>query len=74
MTVARKRFHLLVRRAGLPSLLLGGSVALVSSGWLWHWDQLIYDWQLRLWPQPVPTEIVIVAIDEPSIAAMGSWP
>ncbi|MDX1606188.1 MAG: CHASE2 domain-containing protein [Candidatus Competibacterales bacterium] len=58
----------------LAALLLLGTAWLARSDLLWHWNRLIYDWQLRLWTHPVDGEVVIVAIDEASLQALGRWP
>lgn len=57
------------------SLLLGClSLLLIHTDWLWRWDQLLYDSQLRFWSRPAAEEIVIVAIDASSLAQLGRWP
>jgi len=57
------------------SLLLAGlSLSLIHMDWLWRWDQLLYDSQLKFWSRPAPDDIVIVAIDTPSLAQIGRWP
>lgn len=48
--------------------------ALAAGGWLWRADRLVYDSGLSLWTRPVPDDIVIVAIDDASIDAIGRWP
>ena len=48
--------------------------ALASGGWTWRLDRLAYDLGLSLWSRPAPADIVIVAIDDDSIDAMGRWP
>ncbi len=50
------------------------AVLTAHSSWLWRWDTLILDTHLKLWPQPQPQDVVIVAIDEPSLSALGRWP
>lgn len=57
---------------GFSLLLL--ALLLASSGLLWRWDQLLYDLQLDLWAQPPADDILIVAIDEQSLADFGRWP
>ena len=55
-----------------------GSVALVlllvTSGWLWRLDQVLYDVSWKFAPAHVPDDIVIVAIDETSLTKFGRWP
>jgi CHASE2 domain-containing sensor protein/signal transduction histidine kinase len=49
--------------------------ALVAgSGWLWRWDQLLYDLQLSFLANEPSEEIVIVAVDKQSLDALGRWP
>ncbi|HZV55089.1 MAG TPA: CHASE2 domain-containing protein [Rhodocyclaceae bacterium] len=43
-------------------------------GWLWRADHLLYDIGLSIGSRQVPADIVIVAIDEESLARMGRWP
>jgi CHASE2 domain-containing sensor protein/signal transduction histidine kinase len=57
--------------SALLALLL---LLLIYSDWLWRWDHLLYDSQLGLWSRPAPDDIVIVAIDNPSLARLGRWP
>jgi CHASE2 domain-containing sensor protein/signal transduction histidine kinase len=40
----------------------------------WRIDQSLYDGTLSLWSRPVADDIVIVAIDDASLAAIGRWP
>lgn len=37
-------------------------------------DATLYDAALALSPRPAPADIVIIAIDEPSLAKLGRWP
>ncbi|MDJ0805303.1 MAG: CHASE2 domain-containing protein [Gammaproteobacteria bacterium] len=50
------------------------ALLLAASGWLWRWDQLLYDLQIDLWSKPPAQDIVIVAVDEQSLADFGRWP
>ena len=60
---------------GAISLLLAGlALALIQTDWLWRWDQLLYDSQLKFWSRPPADDIVIVAIDTPSLSHIGRWP
>lgn len=56
----------------LPLALL--ATALLLSGWTWRADRVLYDLGLSLWRRAPPADIVIVAIDDASIAAIGRWP
>jgi CHASE2 domain-containing sensor protein/signal transduction histidine kinase len=47
---------------------------LAAGGWLWRADRLVYDAALALWTRPAPDDVVIVAIDDASIEAIGRWP
>ncbi|MCU0949692.1 MAG: CHASE2 and HATPase_c domain-containing protein [Burkholderiaceae bacterium] len=40
----------------------------------WRIDQSLHDASLSLWSRPVADDIVIVAIDDASLAAIGRWP
>lgn len=60
-----------VRFAGLLVIAL---FILMATDWLWRWDQLLYDAQLRYTERPAPDDVVIVAIDEESLASLGRWP
>lgn len=48
--------------------------ALAAGQWLWRADRVVYDAGLSLFTRPPPQDIVIVAIDEASIDAIGRWP
>lgn len=58
----------------LAGLLAGLVILLLTQDWLWRWDQVLYDAQLPLLGQPAGDDIVIVAIDEQSLATYGRWP
>ena len=66
--------------SGLPERFRGALIALLftallaASGWLWRWDQLLYDLQLSLLASEPSEEIVIVAVDKQSLDALGRWP
>lgn len=64
----------LLRGIGLPLMLAAGVAA--ASGWQWlsRFDGVVYDHALRHgWREP-PRDIVIVAIDDDSLQAIGPWP
>ena len=42
--------------------------------WTWHLDQAVYDAAQSTWTRPAPRDVVIVAIDEASLQAVGRWP
>ncbi|VAW87345.1 diguanylate cyclase/phosphodiesterase (GGDEF & EAL domains) with PAS/PAC sensor(s) [hydrothermal vent metagenome] len=64
-------------RAEQVLILLGVvflSLILVYSQSLQKWDNVIYDTHLKYDSAPAPDDIVIVAIDEQSLAKFGRWP
>ena len=63
-----------LERLALGTLLAALAFLLVYTQALWRWDQLIYDTQLGWWSRPAPPDVVIVAIDEESLNALGRWP
>jgi len=56
--------------------LLCVTLAVVSAveGWLWRIDQTIYDGVLTSWVAPPSDEVVIISIDDASLASLGRWP
>ncbi len=63
------------RDEGAIALVLGALAAAVALGsWAWRLDRLVYDAGLALWGRPAPESIVIVAIDDASVEAIGRWP
>lgn len=56
----------------LLAVLLASLGALQASGALWRLDYALYDAAMR--GGPAPDDVVIVAIDDASIAALGRWP
>ncbi len=61
-------------RLVLPLLLAVLTVLLIHQDWLWRLDRVIYDAQLRFWSRPAPENIVIISVDEESLAEIGRWP
>lgn len=61
-------------RLALGVVLVGLAVGLVQQDWLWRWDRVFYDAQLRLWNRPASEDIVIIAIDEATLREFGRWP
>lgn len=59
---------------GVAVVLAALAFALALGGWTWRADRLVYDIGLSFWRRPVPEGIVIVAIDDASVAAIGRWP
>ncbi len=66
------RLRMRSKAALLPLALLAALLAL--TGWSWPADRVVYDLALSLWRRPPPQDIVIVAIDDASVAAIGRWP
>lgn len=58
----------------LATLFAAATLLFAHMDWLWRWDHLIYDATLYVWERPSPEDIVIVAIDEKSLSALGRWP
>jgi CHASE2 domain-containing sensor protein/signal transduction histidine kinase len=74
-----------LRRAAAPSfrwrdeIAIALVLALLAAGlalgaWVWRLERVVYDLGLTLWSRPAPADIVIVAIDDASIDAIGRWP
>ena len=62
------------RKIGLFLSLPAFACALAYANWLYRWDSLIYDWNLKAWSREPADDIVIVAIDEQSLRELGRWP
>ncbi len=58
----------------IVALLALMACALALGGWAWRLERVVYDLGLTLWSRPPPADIVIVAIDDASIDAIGRWP
>ncbi len=75
LNLARHRGqHRQLEWAGLSAVLLGLVAWLSSIGGLGRADHLVQDLGLRLVSRPAHPDIVLVAIDDRSIAAIGRWP
>ena len=59
---------------GLSALLGLAALVLAATQWLWRWDRLAYDLTLQLGARPAPQDVLLVAIDERSLAELGRWP
>jgi diguanylate cyclase (GGDEF)-like protein/PAS domain S-box-containing protein len=66
----RFSFETIIIATGLSGL----AVLIALSQWLWRWDMAVYDWHISTWTRPPPGDILIVAIDNQSIAEFGQWP
>ena len=58
----------------LAALLCALTALGVHERWFWRLDTLLYDAGLSLWARPAPPDIILVAIDEPSLERFGRWP
>jgi len=74
VTRSGKRPVAFAELAALAALIVGLALLLSYSDWLWRWDRVFYDTQLRLWQRPPADDIVIVAIDETTLRELGRWP
>ncbi len=68
------RRNVLYQWAGVSVFILFAVALAVRGDWMWRIDQVLYDAALRLWQRPPSPEIVIVGIDEASLAQLGRWP
>lgn len=60
--------------AFVACVLAALAFVLAAFGWVWRADRLVYDAGMALWSQEPPDDIVLVAIDDASIDAIGRWP
>lgn len=58
----------------VTALLAGATIVAVHYEWFWRSDHAVYDAVLPVWHRPPPADIVIVAIDDESLARIGRWP
>lgn len=58
----------------IAAVLAALALLLTLGGFTWRADRLFYDAALARWSRPAPADIVIVAIDDASIDAIGRWP
>jgi CHASE2 domain-containing sensor protein/nitrogen-specific signal transduction histidine kinase len=65
---------LFVEWVGLLMLAMAAVAIASVSAPLGRFDDLIYDWLLRVKPQPPDDDILIVAIDNRSVRSLGRWP
>lgn len=56
------------------SILVVGTLLLVFSSAMLRFDYVFYDIGQYFSPKTPPEDIVIIAIDEPSLAQLGKWP
>ncbi len=72
MILGRLRGHL--GEIGSALTVIVCTSVLASSDLLWRVDRMIYDIYLQSWSRAPPDDIVIVAIDQASLAEIGRWP
>lgn len=59
----------------LVAVILALALAAAAGGrWLGRLDQSLYDLAIGAWRRVATPEVLIVAIDDPSLAAIGRWP
>ena len=74
MKLKSRSWRVKLEKILLPLLLVAVVITLSQSKLLSGWDNEFYDSQLRLWPHSIPSDIVIVSVDERSLAELGRWP
>lgn len=71
---ARPWLRLLPEWAALTLLLTTAAAVSAQQQWLWRLDLALYDAALSSARPLPPDDVVIVAIDETSLATLGRWP
>lgn len=75
MSASLRGYRRLIAEWLAITLLLAGFAAACSMrGWLTPLNHLVYDGAISFAQQPVPQDVVLVAIDDDSIAQLGKWP
>jgi hypothetical protein len=59
---------------GITAALAVLACSLALGGWAWRLDRVVYDLGLTLWSRAPPPGVVIIAIDDASLQAIGRWP
>ena len=70
----RARWRGWVDESTIAAALAALAMLIALGGGAWRLERLIYDSALAFWTRPPPADIVIVAIDDASIDAIGRWP
>jgi CHASE2 domain-containing sensor protein/signal transduction histidine kinase len=70
----RNHTNRLSERIRSAMILMLFTCLMAASGWLWRWDQVLYDLQLGFISSSPSDDIVIVAVDEKSLESLGRWP
>ncbi len=68
------RHRIIVDWLVVAAVLVAATAVVARERWLWRFDLVLYDTALALWARPAPDDVVIVAIDDLSIAEIGRWP
>lgn len=68
------RRSVLFQWAGVAVFVLAAAALAVRGDWMWRFDQTLYDTALRLWQRAPSADIVIVGVNEASLAQLGGWP
>ncbi len=65
-----------LKRISIVLVLLSSIIAVALQHWkiVEYFDWVIYDLQMPLWSEKAPDDVLIIAIDEKSIAQLGRWP
>lgn len=58
----------------VTALLVTAVLACGHLGLAQRTDQALYDLALRLWARTAPEDVVIIAVDDDSLATIGRWP
>ncbi len=66
--------RLMRERIVAPALFILLACFLLYSETLWNWDKVYYDWLQRASFRAPPDDIVVAAIDDQSLQALGRWP
>ncbi len=69
---APRRLRLAWLLVTLLCVLLSGLIT--QRAWLWRLDMQLYDVMLTAAPRAAPEDVLIVAIDDRSLAELGAWP
>ena len=69
-----RRHRIIADWLALLAVLVVATAVAAHERWFWRFDFALYDMALALWERPAPEDIVIVAIDDSSLAEIGRWP
>ncbi len=63
-----------IERIGISFFLMVTTLILTYTDVLWRFDHFFYDSQIKLFSAAPSDDIVIIAVDENSLKALGRWP